>query len=58
LPAELTGILADSEAGVGKSGLFDDRRQLSALIRRATTLPTTSIPLALGAAKAPQSAVQ
>ncbi len=37
LPEPLAGLLADSDAGASKGGLFDDKRQLSALIGRPTT---------------------
>ncbi|GGD38204.1 SDR family oxidoreductase [Pseudoxanthomonas indica] len=37
LPAPLAGILAQSDAAAAQGGLFDDGRQLSQLIGRATT---------------------
>jgi len=37
LPAALADMLADSDAGASKGGLFDDSRTLSALIGRPTT---------------------
>ncbi len=37
LPEPLAGLLADSDAGASKGGLFDDKRQLSTLIGRPTT---------------------
>jgi len=37
LPEGLAAMLADSEAGIARGGLFDDRRQLSRLIGRPTT---------------------
>ena len=37
LPAGLAEMLADSDAGASKGGLFDDAKQLSALIGRPTT---------------------
>ncbi|MFT3847690.1 MAG: SDR family oxidoreductase [Propionivibrio sp.] len=37
LPDALAGLLADSDVGASKGGLFDDQRQLSALIGRPTT---------------------
>jgi NAD(P)H dehydrogenase (quinone) len=37
LPEPLAALLADSDTGVSKGGLFDDSHQLSKLIGRATT---------------------
>jgi len=37
LPEPIAGLLADSDVGASKGGLFDDQRQLSALIGRPTT---------------------
>jgi len=37
LPEPLAALLADSDAGAAKGALFDDQRQLSALIGRPTT---------------------
>ena len=37
LPEALAGLLADSDVGASKGGLFDDKRQLSTLIGRPTT---------------------
>ncbi len=37
LPDELAGLLADSDAAAAQGALFDDSRQLSRLIGRATT---------------------
>lgn len=37
LPEAIAGLLADSDAGAAKGGLFDDGRQLSRLIGRPTT---------------------
>lgn len=37
LPEAIAGLLADSDAGAAKGGLFDDARQLSRLIGRPTT---------------------
>jgi NAD(P)H dehydrogenase (quinone) len=37
LPEPLACVLADSDVGASKGALFDNRRQLSALIGRATT---------------------
>lgn len=37
LPADLAEMLADSDAGASKGGLFDDSRMLSALIGHPTT---------------------
>jgi NAD(P)H dehydrogenase (quinone) len=42
LPAGLAALLADSDAGAAQGGLFDDSRQLSALIGRPTT-PVTEL---------------
>jgi NAD(P)H dehydrogenase (quinone) len=36
LPGPLAELLADSDAGAAQGGLFDDGRQLSALIGRPT----------------------
>lgn len=46
LPAPVADLLADSDAGAAKGGLFDDGRQLSALIGR----PTTPMPETVAAA--------
>lgn len=43
LPAGLADILADSDVGAAKGGLFDDSRTLSALIGRPTTPLAESI---------------
>jgi len=43
LPEGFAKLLADSDAGAAKGGLFDDGRQLSALIGRPTTPLTTSL---------------
>jgi len=48
LPEGLAEMLADSDAGAEKGGLFDDSRQLSKLIGR----PTTSWQAVIGAALA------
>lgn len=45
MPEPIAGLLADSDAGAAKGGLFDDSRQLSRLIGR----PTTSIKDAVAA---------
>jgi NAD(P)H dehydrogenase (quinone) len=37
VPETYAGLLADSDIGISKGGLFDDRRQLSKLIGRPTT---------------------
>ncbi len=37
LPEPIAGLLADSDVGASQGGLFDDQRQLSALIGRPTT---------------------
>ena len=47
LPEPLAGLLADSDAGASKGGLFDDKRQLSALIGRPTTPLAALIQAAL-----------
>ncbi|WP_101744262.1 SDR family oxidoreductase [Citrobacter koseri] len=43
LPAGLADMLADSEAGAAKGGLFDDSHTLSALIGRPTTSLAESV---------------
>jgi NAD(P)H dehydrogenase (quinone) len=47
LPEGLAALLADSDVGASKGGLFDDSRQLSQLIGRPTTILATSIAAAL-----------
>ena len=47
LPAPLAGILAQSDAAAAQGGLFDDGRQLSHLLERATTPIRQSIADAL-----------
>lgn len=47
LPAPLAGLLADSDVGASKGGLFDDQRQLSALIGRPTTSLAALMQVAL-----------
>lgn len=47
LPAPLAGLLADSDAGAARGGLFDDGRALSALIGRATTPLSQAMAAAL-----------
>jgi NAD(P)H dehydrogenase (quinone) len=47
LPAPIAELLADADVGVSKGGLFDDGRQLSALIGRATTPIKDAIAAAL-----------
>lgn len=47
LPEVFAGILANSSAGVGRGELFDDSRQLSALIGRPTTPIRDTIASAL-----------
>lgn len=49
LPDALAGLLADSDAGTAKGGLFDDGRQLSQLIGRPTTPIATTVGEALKA---------
>ena len=46
LPEPIAALLADSDTGVSKGGLFDDGRQLSKLIGR----PTTSLAAAVATA--------
>lgn len=48
LPDFLATLLAESDAGASKGGLFDDGRQLSALIGRPTTPLAELVRLALG----------
>ena len=47
LPAEVASLLADSDAGASRGGLFDDGRQLSALLGRPTTSLTEAVAEAL-----------
>lgn len=47
LPGWLAQMLADSDTGVSKGGLFDDSHQLSQLIGRPTTPLAESVRLAL-----------
>lgn len=47
LPEPLAGLLADSDTGASKGALFDDQRQLSALIGRPTTSLAALIQAAL-----------
>lgn len=47
LPEALAELLANSDAGTAEGGLFDDGRQLSRLIGRATTPWTQSVANAL-----------
>lgn len=47
LPKGLAALLADSDVGASKGGLFDDSCQLSQLIGRPTTPPSTTIAAAL-----------
>ena len=47
LPEPLAGLLADSDAGAAKGGLFDDQHQLSTLIGRPTTTLSSLIQAAL-----------
>jgi NAD(P)H dehydrogenase (quinone) len=49
LPEGLAALLADSDTGVSKGGLFDDGRQLSELIGRPTTSLKESVAEALKA---------
>lgn len=48
LPDFLATLLAESDVGASKGGLFDDSRQLSALIDRPTTSLAELVRLALG----------
>ena len=48
LPDFLATLLAESDVGASKGGLFDDGRQLSALIGRPTTPMAELVRLALG----------
>ena len=48
LPDFLATLLAESDVGASKGGLFDDGRQLSALIGRPTTRLPELLKLALG----------
>lgn len=48
LPDFLATLLAESDVGASKGGLFDDSRQLSALIGRPTTPLAEMVRLALG----------
>jgi len=47
LPEPLAALLADSDAGAAKGALFDDQRQLSALIGRPTMALADMIKVAL-----------
>ncbi len=47
LPEPIAGLLADSDSGASRGGLFDDTRQLSALIGRPTTPLAVSMRAAL-----------
>ena len=47
LPDGLAALLADSDAGAARGALFDDGRQLSALIGRPTTPVAASVTAAL-----------
>lgn len=49
LPAPVADMLADSDAGAARGGLFDGERQLSALIGRPTTPLAASVAEALKA---------
>jgi NAD(P)H dehydrogenase (quinone) len=52
LPEGLATLLAESDVGAAKGGLFDDGRQLSQLIGRPTTPLTAQIKLQLAAVAA------
>lgn len=47
LPKGFADLLADSDAGAAKGGLFDDKKQLSALIGRPTTTLADAIKATL-----------
>jgi NAD(P)H dehydrogenase (quinone) len=47
LPAEIAGLLSDSDAAAAKGALFDDGAQLSALIGRPTVSLAASVAAAL-----------
>ena len=47
LPAEVASLLADSDSGASRGGLFDDGRQLSSLLGRPTTSLTEAVAEAL-----------
>lgn len=47
LPEPIAGLLADSDSGAAKGGLFDDTRQLGTLIGRQTTPLAVSMRAAL-----------
>lgn len=47
LPEPLAGLLADSDTGASKGGLFDASRQLSGLIGRPTTTMAASVKVVL-----------
>ena len=49
LPEGLAGLLADSDAGAAKGGLYDDGRALSGLIGRPTTPMAATVAQALRA---------
>jgi len=51
LPEGLAAVLADSDTGASKAGLFDDKRQLSHLIGRPTVPLSVSVKEALSALK-------
>jgi NAD(P)H dehydrogenase (quinone) len=51
LPEGLAAVLADSDTGASKAGLFDDKRQLSQLIGRPTVPLSVSVKEALSALK-------
>jgi len=51
LPAPLAGVLADCDEQAARGALFDEGRQLSALIGRATTSLAASVKAALDAGR-------
>jgi NAD(P)H dehydrogenase (quinone) len=48
VPEPVAALLADSDTGISKGGLFDDGHQLSKLIGRPTTSMATAVGAALG----------
>lgn len=50
VPAGFAEVLADSDVGASQGGLFDDRRQISALTGRPTTSLADALKLALAQA--------
>jgi len=50
IPEPVAALLADSDTGISKGGLFDDSHQLSKLIGRPTTSLAASVGVVLGKA--------